>query len=96
MLHELKVPDSKVVCKIAKRKIKKKTITCRLMMFGREAPRAVIATFKPLLREINRNGRKMRKIRSDLKKPIFKLLAMMLRRADETIIKSSMFQGSLM
>ena len=94
-MHELNVPDSKVVCKMAKRKIKKKTITCKLIMFGREAPKAVIATFSPLLREINLKGRNIRKIRSDLKNPIFKLLAIMFSSADETIVKSRMFHGSL-
>ena len=55
---------------MAKRKTKKRTITCRLRMLGMEPPRDIIAILRPSKREIALSGRRTFKILSDLMKEI--------------------------
>lgn len=59
-----------VVCRMAKRKTKKSTMTCRLTMLGMEPPRDIMATFKSLFVEMILNGLKIFNILSALMKEI--------------------------
>ena len=55
---------------MAKRKTKKRTITCRLTMLGMEPLSDIIAILRPSRREIALSGRRTFKILSDLMKDI--------------------------
>ena len=55
---------------MAKRKTKKRTITCRLTMLGMEPPSDIIAILRPSRREMALRGRRTFKILSDLMKEI--------------------------
>ena len=55
---------------MAKRKTKKRTITCRLTMLGMEPLSDIIAILRPSRREMALSGRRTFKILSDLMKDI--------------------------
>lgn len=91
----LKEPEKSIVMRIAKRKMKKSTISVRRMMFGMARPSETMAILRPFYREISLSGRRIFKILMALRKPTSTLSpAITSIRAAVTIVKSRMFHDS--
>lgn len=86
-----------VVYRIAKRNMKNRTITCSRIIFGSDRPRDTMATLRFLSLAMSLSGRRIFNILKALMKEIYMASpAMTPSKAETTITKSSMFQGSRM
>jgi hypothetical protein len=71
-------------------------IKSRLKIGGRLLKIVITASLRPLFFAISLNGLKTLSTLNDLMNPKFTLLKTILARADNTMIKSRMFQGDFM